>query len=215
MTSIDLPPDDRPPVRPPRRVSRGLLAAAVLATVVLAIATLMAFVAGDGSDERVNRLDPNAPLTQSPYSPAELEGAAEEVEGTTLPALTYTTFDGAELPLTTGGRPLVVNFWAAWCAPCVEEMPAIDEVYRANDQRVGVLALQSTEAASTGEDLLRRVDVSYPVGRDPRGTLLRDLGGMGLPTTVLITADGVIADVHTGPLTAGELQGLIDQHLSA
>jgi thiol-disulfide isomerase/thioredoxin len=213
MTSTELPPDDRPPVRPPRRVSPGLLAAAVLATVVLAIATLMAFVAGDGSDEQVNRLDPNATLAPSPFGPAELEGAAKEVEGTTLPSLTYTTFDGEERPLSTGGKPLVVNFWAANCVPCVAEMPAIEEVYRANGDRLGWLGVQAMESADRGLKMAQQTGVTYPLGRDPQGTLVQALGGIVLPTTVLIAADGTITEVHVGELTAGELQGLIDQHL--
>ena len=208
MTATELPPEDRAPVRPPRRVSRGLLAAAVLATVVLAIATFMAF---RPSGEDVPKLDPNA-LIQSPLSPAELQ-STREMEGEALPALDYTTFDGAEEHLRTDGRPLVVNFWAATCIPCVKEMPAIEQVAQDVSGRVDVLGLQVQESADRGREMVRTTGVTYPVARDPDGEVFQQLGGLALPTTVLVTANGRIALVHTGELSAGELRSMIDEHL--
>jgi thiol-disulfide isomerase/thioredoxin len=210
MTATELPPEDRAPVRPPRRVSRGLLVAAVLATVVLAIATFMAF---RPAEDDIPTLDPNA-LAQSPLTPAELE-STREMEGSRLPQLEVTTFDGDTQELTTGGRPLVVNFWASTCIPCVKEMPAIDQVAQDMGGQVGVLGLQVMENADDGEKMVSLTGVSYPVARDPSGEIFQELGGLALPTTVLVDADGTIALVHTGELSAGELRSLIDEHLDA
>jgi thiol-disulfide isomerase/thioredoxin len=209
MTATELPPEDRAPVRPPRRVSRGLLVAAVLATVVLAIATFMAFRPAE--DDAVATLDPNA-LAPSPLTPAELE-STRDLEGSRLPELEITTFAGDTQELTTGGRPLVVNFWAASCVPCVKEMPAIDQVAQQVGDDVEILGLQFREDAGRGEDMIRLTGVTYPVARDPSGVVFQELGGLALPTTVLIEADGTIALVHTGELSAGELRSLIDEHL--
>ncbi|MCD9624594.1 TlpA family protein disulfide reductase [Rhabdothermincola salaria] len=199
-------------------MSRGLLTAVALATVVLAIATFVAF-RSDGDDTAVptERLTPGATLPQSDFAPDELTSqAASEAEGEKLPDASYTLFEGGTAQLSTDGRPLVINVWASWCIPCVAEMPAFDEVYRANVDQVGMLGLQALE--SSAEDGLRMIEqtgITYPVGRDLSGELVRELGTVNLPTTVLVTADGTIVDVHTGPLTATELQDLIDEHLRA
>ena len=216
METTDLPPEDRAPVPAPRRVSRGLLAAVALATVVLAIATFVAF-RSDGDDTAVERLTPGATLPQSGFAPSELDSqAASEAEGTKLPEATYTLFDGGTAELTTDGRPLVINVWASWCTPCVAEMPAFDEVYRANLDQVDMLGLQALEAsAADGLAMIEQTGITYPVGRDVDGDLVRRLGTVNLPTTVLVAADGTIVDVHTGPLTAAELQALVDERLLA
>jgi cytochrome c biogenesis protein CcmG/thiol:disulfide interchange protein DsbE len=208
MTATELPPEDRAPVRPPRRVSRGLLVAAVLATVVLAIATIMAF---RPADEDAATLDPNA-LAQSPLSPADLE-AAEDLRGDQLPDLDYETFEGNDEELTTDGQPLVVNFWYSNCAPCVKEMPAIEEVHRELGDQVRILGLQVFEAADLGLAMIARTGVTYDVGRDPSGTIVQAIGTTYMPTTVFIAANGTIAEVHAGELTADELRALIDEHL--
>jgi thiol-disulfide isomerase/thioredoxin len=210
MTATELPPEDRAPVRPPRRVSRGLLLAAVLATVVLAIATVMAFrPADEPAPERLSLDD----LSESPFAPTDLEGATE-LEGTELPGLTYTTFDGDERTLSSDGRPLVLNFWAANCVPCVEEMPALEEVYREVSPQVAMLGLQTAEGAEAGLRMIDTTGVTYPVARDPSGdVLITFAGGFTLPTTVFVAADGRIADIHLGALSSDELRSLIDEHL--
>lgn len=214
METTELPPDDRPPVAPPRRVSRGLLVAAALATVVLAIATFMAF-RSDGPSSDVAKLDPDATLPSDQLIGGGGLTGGRDVTGQQLPALDYTLFDGGTAQLTTGGKPLVINFWASTCGPCVAEMPAIEAVYQTNGSQIGVLGLQVQEAADLGRPLLDRTGVTYPVGRDPQIRVFRALGGANLPTTVLVRADGTIAAVHTGALTADQLQGLIDTNLKA
>jgi thiol-disulfide isomerase/thioredoxin len=209
MTATELPPEDRAPVRPPRRVSRGLLLAALLATVVLAIATVMAFrPADEPAPERLSLDD----LSESPFAPTDLEGATE-LEGTELPGLTYTTFDGDEERLTPGGRPLVINFWYSTCTPCVQEMPAIEQVHQELGDQVRILGLQVFEAADAGLEMIARTGVTYAMGRDPSGEIVQAIGTLNMPTTVLVTADGTIAEVHAGELSADELRSLIDEHL--
>ncbi len=210
MEKTELPPEDRPPTPPPRRVSRGLIAAVALAVVVLGVATFTAF-RSDG-ENATEKLTPGATLPPDAFAPNDLSGG-RDVVGSSLPAFAVTNFDGTTTELTTGGAPLVINFWASYCGPCVAEMPAIEQVYQANRDRVGVLGLQVQEAAELGVPLAERTGVTYPLGRDPKGELVRTLGGMNLPTTVFVAADGTITEVHAGAVTAEELQALIDEHL--
>jgi thiol-disulfide isomerase/thioredoxin len=192
-------------------VSRGLIAAVALAVVVLAVATFTAFRSDDDTTET---LTPGATLAPGAFGTNGLD-AGEDVAGQPLPDFTVTNFDGSTAPLSTDGRPLVINFWASYCGPCVAEMPAIEQVYQANRDRIGVLGLQVQEAAELGLPLAEKTGVTYPLGRDPKGELVRELGGMNLPTTVFVAADGTITDVHVGAVTAPELQALIDEHLPA
>jgi thiol-disulfide isomerase/thioredoxin len=213
MDTTSLPPDDRPPEAPPRRVNRGLLWAAALAVVVLAIATAVAFIGGSGDDSaspNVERIDPNGTL---PTNQGDLDAGADP-SGQRLPALTVETFAGDDLSIATDGKPLLLNFWAAYCGPCVQEMPALDQVYRANSDRVQFLGIDVAERAESGLDMIERTGITYPTARDPRADVFRALGGMNLPRTVLIAADGTVVAVHNGALSATDLQALIDEKLA-
>ena len=208
MDTTSLPPDDRPPATRPRRANRGLLWASALAVVVLAIATIVAFTAGDGgSASDTQKLDPNGEATPD----GGLTGT--DVTGQGLPAVSYAPCDGTDVPLTTDGRPLLLNFWSSTCTPCIKEMPDLEQSYQANSGRVDYLGLQVSERAESGLDMIARTGVTYPTGRDPSAKVFRAFGGVGLPRTVLVRADGTIAWVHSGALTASEIQTAIDENL--
>lgn len=211
MDTTSLPPDDRPPEAPPRRVNRGLLWAAALAVVVLAIATAVAFMGGgsDSASKDVERIDPNG--TEAVDD--SLRGS--DVTGEQLPALTYKTFDGADVSLATDGKPLLINFWSSTCVPCVQEMPDLEKSFQTHGATIDYLGLQVAERAENGLEMIATTGVTYPTGRDPKATAFRALGGVSLPRTVLVRADGTIAWVHTGALSADQIQQAIDQNLAS
>jgi len=119
--------------------------------------------------------------------------------------------EGGELVLDSfRGKPLVVNFWATWCPPCVEEMPMIDAFFRenaANGWQVVGLAIDQPSAV---RKFLTRTPVSYPIGlAGLQGTdLVRQLGNTagGLPFTLVIDAGGAVAARKMGKLDTGDLQ---------
>jgi cytochrome c-type biogenesis protein len=113
------------------------------------------------------------------------------------------------------GRPIVVNFFASWCAPCVTEMPAFEEVHQAMGDQVAFVGLSTSDREEATLELVEETGVTYDLGRDPRGDLLVDFGGFDLPLTVLVDADGVVTSVNTGELTAAELTELIEAQLLA
>lgn len=125
-------------------------------------------------------------------------------------AVHITAADGSSTTLSElGDLPLVVNLWATWCAPCVEEMPVFDEVADGVTAAriVGVNVGDSAgDAAAFAADL----GVDYPQFTDPGGDLQTALGVTGLPATVFLDADGAVREVHQGALTEDELRDRIE-----
>jgi len=211
METTSLPPDDRPPEAGPRRANRGLVWAAALAVVVLAIATVVAFVGG-GDDDAAPGTEQIAP-NGIPTADDSLRG--DDVTGDELPELTYRSFDGEDLVLEPRDKPLLVNFWASTCAPCLYEMPDLERAYVANRATVDFLGLQVAERAESGLSMIEKTGITYPTARDPRAEVFRALGGVGLPRTVIVGTDGRITFAESGALTEAELQAAIDESLAS
>lgn len=110
-----------------------------------------------------------------------------------LPQFGFTLADGTQRSLADyAGKPLVLNLWATWCIPCVAEMPELAKLAR--EQAPGLLVLPLSSDRQ-GEKVVsawfdgHHID-GLPVLLDPRGAAARALGARGLPTTILIGADG-------------------------
>lgn len=144
--------------------------------------------------------------------PVRTGSATAELE---LLDIELTTFDGTPVRLGTfaAGKPLVVNFFASWCGPCVREMPDFEAVHgrRGDDVRFVGVNLQDTPTAAA--ELVRQTGVTYDVVRDERSELFRTVGGFSMPTTVFLTASGDIVEVHGGELSQPALEARIDRLL--
>ncbi len=117
--------------------------------------------------------------------------------------------DGRTLTLhSLNGRPVLINHWATWCAPCRNEMPLLRQAAQEHPDLV-VLAANLQQARSQIEPFAAEFALDLPVVLDAQGAL-RDLYGVrGLPTTYVIDRDGQIAGVHHGELTADDLAALL------
>jgi thiol-disulfide isomerase/thioredoxin len=109
------------------------------------------------------------------------------------------------------GRPLVLNFWATWCPPCIREMPTLDRFQRdfaARGWRVVGLAADKLEPV---REFLARAPVSYPIGLTGFAgiDLSRRLGnsGGGLPFTLVLGGDGAPVQRHIGEVSYERLAG--------
>jgi len=142
----------------------------------------------------------SAPLTvvvDRPAPPFELENLREGGPAVSL--------------ASAGGRPVVLNFWASWCRPCLAEMPVFDAVSRRVAGRVAFLGVNHRDGRNPALDLLARTKVTYPSGHDPQGRLAPAFGARGMPTTVFISAGGRVLERRTGELTEEQLEAVIDR----
>jgi len=135
-------------------------------------------------------------------------GAGDSAQA--LWSLTLDTPAGGTLALASlRGRPLLVNFWATWCPPCVEEMPLLDRFYRENSASGWNVVGLAIDQPSSVRQFLARTPVSFPVGMAGlEGTELgRSLGNKtgGLPFTVVIGVDGLIRQRKMGQVTPDDL----------
>ncbi len=108
------------------------------------------------------------------------------------------------------GRPLVINFWATWCAPCVEEMPLIDAFYQQNKQKGWLVLGLAIDQPSRVRQFLHQFPVEYAIGlAGLDGTeLAKKLGNEagGLPFTVVLDAQGRLIQRKLGKLTPEEIK---------
>ena len=138
----------------------------------------------------------------------------DEAAGPRVPAASFDTFDGGQLSLEElAGAPLVVNFWASWCPPCIAEMPDLERVHADLGDQVRFVGLNTQDDLARAEDLAAQTGVTYQLGLDPEGALFRDFEVVSMPSTFLVDADGVLVHRHAGLLTEPQLRGLLDEHL--
>ena len=124
--------------------------------------------------------------------------------------LTFDTPTGPPLAMASlRGKPLVVNFWATWCPPCVEELPMLDGFFRQNASKSWQVVGLAIDQPSAVRKFLERTPVSFPVGLAGLGgtELTSALGNMsgGLPFTVVVGAAGEILQRKMGRVTAADL----------
>lgn len=108
------------------------------------------------------------------------------------------------------GRALIVNFWATWCAPCVEEMPALSALQtELGEKRVQIIGI-GIDTPGNIRQFAARYNIAYPlyVGGLGATDLSRSFGNQagGLPYTVLISPDGQIAKTYLGRLRMNDLR---------
>ena len=91
------------------------------------------------------------------------------------------------------GKPLIVNFWATWCPPCIEEMPSMNRAWHlVKDQGIAMLAINVGEDEDTVFTFTADYPVDFPLLLDENAKAVQDWGVLGLPTTFVVDPGGNI-----------------------
>lgn len=139
------------------------------------------------------------------------------VVGSRRPELTLKDLDGnAQSTKQFDGRPLLVNFWATWCAPCIEELPRLEAAHaRRDDGGIAVLAIALEDDAAAVRAFAEDLQLTLPIWLDPpaRNDASTRYGNARsvLPYSVLVDANGTIVDTRMGALDEAELEAMIER----
>ena len=172
-----------PPVRPLLE-RRGFLYAGVAAA---------AGVAGAG-------------LAWRRLAPGEMvDGAVDSLWG-----MDFQTPAGGTLAMASlREKPLLINFWATWCPPCVEELPLLDAFHRENSAKGWQVIGLAIDQPSSVRRFLTQTPVSFPIGLAGLGgtELGKALGNLtgGLPFTVVVGSEGQVLQRRMGQVTKADL----------
>ena len=127
----------------------------------------------------------------------EIDGAPEQMRAAfahlfaPVPDFTMESPDGTQTTLADyAGKPVVLNFWATWCAPCKEEMPALQQVQRDGTAQVVTLATGRNSVEGIERFFAEEDITDLPILLDPSQTAKRRMAVLGLPMTILIDAEG-------------------------
>ena len=130
-----------------------------------------------------------------------------------LPEISLTSDSGIYSLSELADRPLLINFWATWCAPCVVELPMLEGAAQilAEDKIMLVLVSMDRGGQEIARSFLQARDITTPLSLyDPKAEMGRAVGLRGLPTTLLVKKNQAEYAVHTGPAEWND-EAVIDQ----
>ncbi len=136
-------------------------------------------------------------------------GSGATLPGKEAPAFSLESFSGGTVSLADfEGQPMIINFWASWCAPCRQEAPALEAAWLALRERGLVVVginLPKSDPEESARAFLEEFGVSYPNVFDTRGFTAIDYGVSGIPVTFFVDREGVVERRFVGTLEAETL----------
>lgn len=132
--------------------------------------------------------------------------------GQVAPDFELADLEGKPLRLSElRGRPVIINFWATWCAPCRQEMPLLQETAeRYGDQDLVVLGVDIGEDAAAVGNYVKSLGVDFPILLDATQDISDRYRVYGLPTSFFIDREGVVDFRFIGPLDANLIERQLD-----
>ncbi len=125
-------------------------------------------------------------------------------EGKKLPRISVTDLEGKKHDVSEflGEGPVLLNFWATWCKPCLAELPKVEAFQKEWAEKSGLklitVSIDDPRSQKQIKPFVHRHGFEFPVYTDSNQEALRKLGGRGVPFNVLIGTDGRILDAHAG-----------------
>lgn len=191
---------------------RGLLLGVLAIGAVVAVAAIAGILLGRNTEARGTSIHAEDVAAEAQGS----DSAGGDVQGLgSVPAASFTYFDGSSGSFADyRGKPLVVNFFASWCTPCLRELPGFAKLHRSLGGSVAFVGLNLQDDPASGRAIIEQAGVDYDVASDPDGSFFFAFNGFAMPTTVFVSPEGTIEEVYGGELTAKELERKIGEHFS-
>ena len=130
------------------------------------------------------------------------EVASPVARGVVAPGFSLPSLDG-DAPVVLEdlrGQVVMLNFWATWCKPCEEEMPAMDRLYRAlRPEGFEMLAVSVDEESGVVHEFRERLGVGFPIRLEPAQNVAGAYQTTGFPESLLIAKHGMIVERYIGP----------------
>ncbi len=186
--------------RPPRSY-RVAKVAAILLPVVVVIAGAVAFFVDRSSGQSEPK---NLNTVTFVASPVPQNQPASDF---TLPTLAGS---GSVSLRQYAGKVVVLNLWASWCAPCRDEAPKLEALWRSyRSLDVQFLGVDQQDSKPAATDFVRRFGLTYPTAFDPDGAIAAKYGALGLPTTFVIDGRGTVRYRFLGRIDPVSLQNIV------
>ena len=187
------------------RLAIGALAVAGLLGVLM-------FVVGDSQDGSVRA----ATLLGAPASDRDETKVGLEM-GNLAPNFEISTPDGDRVRLSDlRGRPVLINFWAAWCVSCLSEMPEIKDLQAERGlETFSVLAINTGESRENALEFIEFLEAPFIYGLDVGLTISDAYAVYGLPLTVLIDSNGIVRAIYRGATDRKRLETMADAAIFA
>jgi thiol-disulfide isomerase/thioredoxin len=120
--------------------------------------------------------------------------------GDSAPGFRVKTENGAVMtPTNFGGKVLILNFWASWCAPCVQEIPSLNQIQKMfASQGLVVLGVNVDSKEDLYRNMLRRFQVTFQTVRDPQENINYRYGTYKVPESYIIDRNGKVLQKYAG-----------------
>jgi peroxiredoxin len=131
--------------------------------------------------------------------------------GALAPPFTKMTLDGRTIALDEmRGSPVIINFWATWCAPCLIEMPELQAVYeKYRAKGLHLLAVNLGESPDVTRKWVQSLALTFDVVLDESQTVANLYYLRGQPSTYVVSPEGVITEIFFGPIERSRLESAI------
>jgi len=162
---------------------------------VLVVVGVLGWLAMDQPE--LPEFDPSGPAVDIPHQPVS--------------AVSLEEFEGILVGLR--GKPVVVNIWGSWCAPCRTEMPLLQAAADSYKSEAVVLGVSSRDNPDSARDFLLDANITYPNVSDGTGQIARALDVNTFPTTYVFDAQGDLVARVNGGITEQRIAGLLGEVL--